>query len=266
MDWLFKEDDYIPAKDKKEFIDKSIFSILGVLSKVRQEDKSNGGIVYKLSPPVKFICTFLMILAIALSRNVYFVLFADSYFLLMLSLLLLKDIRKIVTITFIVFLFSIVLLLPSMFFGNFNNSILISLKIIGTVLSLNILSYTTKWQHITRSLKIFFIPDIFILILDMTLKYIVIFGDFSVNMLYALRARSVGKDNEKHTSLSGLVGTLFLKSKEMAEDTYHAMYCRGFTGEYKSKLHFKIKFADIVFIFMNIIILSLFFFIGKGRF
>jgi len=266
MDWLFKEDDYTPVKDKNNYIDKSVFSILGILSKIRQEDKAYGGVVYKLSPPVKFIFTFLLVVFLALSRNIFFIILADSYIFLMLSMMILKDIKKILTITAIVLVFSSVLLLPSVFFGNLSNSFLIILKLAGSVMSLNILTYSTKWRHVTRSLKMFFVPDIFILILDMTLKYIVIFGEYSINMLYALKVRSVGKDREKHTSLSALVGTLFLKSKDMATETFFAMECRGFTGDYKTNLKFKFRFADIVYILINIIFLGLFFIIGKGKF
>lgn len=249
MDWLFKNDNYIPIKDKNSYIDKSIFSILGTLSKIRQEDKPNGKGLYRLSPPVKFICVFFLIIFIALSRSFYFIILVDSYVFLLLSFLFIKDIKKFLTISFIVLLFTSVLLFPSVFLGNQKNSFLILLKIFGTVTSLNILSYTTKSRHITRSLKLFFIPDIFILIMDMTIKYIVILGDFSINMLYALKVRSIGKDNEKHTSLSSLIGVLFLKSKEMATETLHAMECRGFTENYKSKLKFKLQFIDLLYIF-----------------
>jgi cobalt/nickel transport system permease protein len=264
MDWIFKDDDYSPPRENKNYIDKSALSILGILSRIRQNDKSSGGWIYRLTPVVKFVSTFILIVLIALSRSFAFVILIDSYCLLLVSFLILKDIKKILMITSVVFIFSCVLLIPSVFFGNMKNSLLISLKIIGTVVSLNILTYTTKWRHITASLKIFFVPDIFILIMDMAIKYIVIFGDFSVNMLYALKKRSVGYDIAKHTSLSNLIGVLFLKAKENAEETYFAMECRGFTGEYKAKLKFKLYLRDCFFILINIIIIFLFFTMPKG--
>jgi len=73
----------------------------------------------------------------------------------------------------------------------------------------------------------------FILVLDITLKYITLLGDFALSMLYALRLRSVGKNDGKTASLSAVAGTMFLKSKEMAEEMYAAMECRGFTGTYR---------------------------------
>lgn len=265
IDWLLKEDSYIPVRDKNLYIDKSIFSILGTLSRIRQEEKSDRKGVYRLSPPAKFFFTFLLILFLALSRSFYYVILIDSYLLLLLSFLMLKDIKKILTITLIVLIFTSILLLPSILMGNQRNSILILLKISGTVSSLNIMSYTTEFRHITRSLKLFFIPDIFILILDMSLKYIIILGNFSLNMLYALKLRSVGRDRKKHTSLSSLIGVLFIKSRDMATETLYAMECRGFTGEYRSRLSWRLRFPDILYSIVNILLILLFFSV-KGSF
>lgn len=158
LDWLFKEDNYIPIKDKNTYIDKSILSILGTLSKIRQDENKMGKGLYRLSPHLKFIFTLITVILVAVSRSFYFVLLVDSYLLLLLSFLNIKIIKKILSISAVVFCFSIIVLLPSIFLGNAKNSLLISLKIIGTVMSLNILSYTTKSRHITKSLKFFLFP------------------------------------------------------------------------------------------------------------
>lgn len=70
-------------------------------------------------------------------------------------------------------------------------------------------------------------------------------------MLYSLKLRSVGKNTGKYTSLSGIAGTMFIKSKEMAEDMYSAMECRGFTGEYHVNSKLKFTFADFIYIMIN---------------
>ncbi|WP_249175608.1 hypothetical protein [Clostridium tyrobutyricum] len=45
-DWLFKKDDYIPKGKSDKFIDKSIFSILKVLSHIKRKDKFKNGFLY----------------------------------------------------------------------------------------------------------------------------------------------------------------------------------------------------------------------------
>ena len=70
--------------------------------------------------------------------------------------------------------------------------------------------------------------------LDITLKYIVILGNICVDMLNAVRLRSVGRNKDKKSALSGVMGVTFLKSREMADEMYQAMVCRGFDGEYNN--------------------------------
>lgn len=138
---------------------------------------------------------------------------------------------------------------------------MITLKVLVSVASVSILTCTTQWNELIITLKIFRIPDIFILVLDITIKYIIILGEFSLNMVYALKLRSVGKNNNKSTALSGVVGTMFIKSKEMAEEMYGAMESRGFTGTYKVYTKFKFKLFDYTcFILTIIFVLTYFYF------
>jgi cobalt/nickel transport system permease protein len=59
-----------------------------------------------------------------------------------------------------------------------------------------------------------------------------VLGEYAMNLLSALKLRSVGKNKAKQRSLSGIAGTLFLRSGHMARTLHQAMECRGFTGSY----------------------------------
>jgi cobalt/nickel transport system permease protein len=260
-DWLFKEDDYVPEKDKSAYLDKSILSIIGVLSRIRRGTLSGKNGYYAVFPPVKIFFTVLMILFLALSRNIHYVLIVDSVILLTASLLALKDIRNIFAVSAVVFAFSTVILLPSALTGNFSNSLMILLKIAGCVTLVNMLSHTSKMDDITLSLGMFCLPDVVILIIDLTFKYIVILGDLSVDMLLSLKLRSIGKNRRKRHSFSSLIGVLFLKSKEMSEDAYDAMQCRGFDSGYGRKLKFTVKPVDLAYVIANLSVIGLFFII-----
>jgi len=70
---------------------------------------------------------------------------------------------------------------------------------------------------------------------------------------------------KKGNFLSGIMGTTFIKSKEMAEDMYDAMECRGFSGEYNTYNSYKkIKIADILFIVLDIVIIVTYLYIGRA--
>jgi cobalt/nickel transport system permease protein len=260
-EWLFSKDDYVPQDDKDKFIDKSIFSILHVLSLIKRSSNTKSTIIYSINSIVKLLFTILNVVFLSMSKNFTYVLLVDVYFLLILSLVDVEDIKKVLSIRLIIPLFTLVALIPSIMMGNIKNSMLLILKIIGTVVIVNILSYTTKWHSITKALKLFFIPDVFILVFDITIKYIYILGEFSLEMFYALRLRSIGRNNNKYSSINKIMGNLFLRSKEMGDEMYSAMECRGFTGEYSSYKKSKFNFKDLIYSIANIfIILSYFYF------
>lgn len=259
-EWLFKEDNYVPPKDKDKFIDKTIFSVLKVLSNVKKENpKEYKNKLELLNPIVKLLFSLVIIIFISLSRDINFIIIVGIANLILVFLMAIKDIKKIIGISLIVPLLTLTMLLPSIAMGNINNSLLLVFKVFITIITVNILSFNTKWTELTRALKLFFIPDLFLLVLEITIRYIYILGEIAIDMFYALRLRAVGKNNNKHTSMSGIIGSLFLKSKDMSEEMYSAMECRGFTGEYTSIINFKLHIVDAVYIIYNIIIILMYF-------
>jgi cobalt/nickel transport system permease protein len=108
------------------------------------------------------------------------------------------------------------------------------------------------------ALKMLFIPDIFILVFEITLKYIYLLGRIAEDALQALKLRSIGRNKGKYGNISSIIGNLFIKSKEMAEEMYSAMECRGFTGEYRVYSRLRITLADSIYIIINAGILSVF--------
>lgn len=261
-EWLLKDENYITQADKDTFINKSILSLLSILSRIRAQSGYSDHF-FGVSAVLKVVFTFLLVALISLSRSFTFVIVINVYLLFILSMLHGEEILKILKISFIVTVFTFIILLPAAFWGNYYSIFMITPKIFATVMAVNILSHSTQWNSITGALKTFFVPDIFILVLDITIKYIILLGEFSLNMLYSLKLRSVGKNKEKYTSLSGIAGTMFIKSKEMAEDMYVAMECRGFTGEYRIHTKFKFTISDFIYILINAIIVFTFIYLGR---
>ena len=255
--WLLKEEDYFPQSDRDTFINKSILSLLSILSRIKTQGAGAAG-KYSVNAAFKVAFTFLLLIMISVSQSTSFVIVVIVYLLAVLCLMEAKTIVKILKVSLVMTLFTFVILLPAAIGGNTYSGIMISSKVFATITAVNILSHSTRWSSITSALKRFFVPDIFILVLDITIKYIVMLGDFVLNMLYALKLRSVGRNKSKYTSLSGIAGTMFIESKEMAEDMYNAMACRGFTGEYQVNSHFKFAVIDLAYIMMNIAIILIF--------
>ncbi len=261
-EWLIKDENYTPETDKDTFINRSILSILGILSKMKtqseyKEDK------YRLSTVLKVAFTLMLVILVSISRNYTFIITIIIYLLSVLSLMDAVRIIRVLRISLVMAVFTFIILLPTVFWGNNYSIIMITSKVFATVTAVNILSNSTRWSLVTSALKRFFIPGIFILVLDITIKYIVMLGDFSLGMLYALKLRSVGRNKSKYASLSGIAGTMFIKSKEMAEDMYQAMECRGFTGEYRIYDKIKLGIADVLYIVFNVGILAVFLYLER---
>ena len=255
--WLRKDENYTPVSDKDTFINKSILSLLNVLSKIKAQS-SYGKNRFELNPALKLLFSLVFAVLIAVSRNFVFVVISLVYLTAVLSLMKAEKIIKILKISLTISLFTFIIIIPSIFLGSPKSAVTITSKVFATVTILSMLSHTTRWDSVTAALKRFFVPDVFIFVLDITLKYIYMLGNFVLNMLYSLKLKSVGKNKNKYTSLSGVAGTMFLKSKEMAEDMYAAMECRGFTGKYYTNKEFKIHFQDVIFICVNAALILIF--------
>jgi len=260
--WLLENESYSPQTDKDTFVNKSILSVLSILSRIRAQGASKAT-KYSVNATFKVAFTFMLILLISFSKNYMFVIIINVYLLSTLCLMDGDVIVKILKISFVTTFFTFIVLLPSAIWGNSYNTIMITTKEFATITAVSILSHSTRWNAITSALKSFFVPNIFIVVLDITIKYIVMLGDYALNMLYALKLRSVGKNKSKNTSISGIAGTVFIQSKEMADDMYAAMECRGFTGEYYVYRNFKIKITDYIYILINFAIIFIFIYLER---
>jgi cobalt/nickel transport system permease protein len=257
--WLSMEEKYLPPSDRDTFINKSIYGLLGILSRIRSQGVR--GNMFGVSASLHLASTFVIVLIVTLSHKYLFVLVAIVYLLSFLSLLKGENIIKILKVSFIVMGFASAVLLPSFFLGNRQGSVMMITKIFVTVTSAGILSHAVPWHSLTGSMKRFFVPDIFIFVLDITLKYINMLGELSLQMLYSLRARSIGRNRNKYTALSGIAGTLFIRSVEMSQEMHSAMECRGFTGRYTGQKKVGISVANIFFIFVNGTMVFIFFYL-----
>lgn len=256
-EWLLKTENYTPPADRDTFIGRSILAFLRLLSRIRAQSDYDKDRLF-VSPVFKLVFTLMYIVLLSISRNYTFLYTMITYIAVVLCLMPGRDILKILRGSLAAALFTLIILIPAALQGNTYSIVMIPVKVFASVTAVNILSYSTRWDRLIGALKLFFFPDIFIFVLDITLKYIVMLGEFTLEMLCALRLRSVGKNRSKYVSVGGIAGTLFLRSGEMSEELYYAMACRGFTGEYRGHEKLRVTAADAVYILINAGIVYLF--------
>lgn len=254
--WMCESEAYEPNIDKDGFITKSAQAILGVLAKLKWNAGKDRR--FSASPSLKLCYTFLFILLTACSKNYLFSLIMVAGTILALASYPASAMKQILSGTIGAVLFSIFILLPAVFMGNPQILLTIGTKVFLSVTLIGMLSAGTAWNKLTASLRAFHIPDIFIFTLDITLKYIAVLVEICMEILTSLRLRSIGQNKKKAKAFSGILGISFLKSREMADEMYAAMCCRGFVGEYKTGRKYAFRKQDIFYIFSMIAVVGLF--------
>ena len=214
-----------------------------------------------MHPSLRLLSSFLLILFVSLSRSIYFLAVVGTYELVIMCLMSGPKIAKVLKTSLVAALFAFVIFLPSALWGNWPGVLAVAAKVLLSVAAAALVSATASWSEISLALSSIHTPDIFILVLDLAIKYISLLGGLVLDMLYALKLRSVGRNRDKTASLSGVAGTVFLKSKEAADEMYAAMECRGFSGTYRVAVRSGLSARDYVFIIANVLILSVFFFL-----
>lgn len=259
--WLLTEQSYTPRPDRDAFIDKSVRSMLHVLSRIvpRGEPREKRSAI---DARVKLVSLLVAVLLVSLSREMPFVMLCAALLLALLAFLRAHIILDVLKVSVVAAGLTGLILLPSALWGNILGTVRIMLKVFVCVSSVRLLSVTTEWRAMTRAMARVRLPELFVLVLDITVLYVWLLGRISLEMLYALRLRSVGSNSKKTAALSGIAGIVFLKSRAMAEDLYSAMECRCFTGSYRVGARQGIGIIDSCVLAANALIVVAFLILG----
>jgi len=118
---------------------------------------------------------------------------------------------------------------------------------VGISLSLGILLITTTpVARLLKSLQVLRVPALFVMIIEMSYRYLGLLLNISIEMFEARRLRTVGRLSlEKQRQLVGSsMGVLFIKSMALAEEVNLAMQARCYTGEAVTAHVFRLQKKD----------------------
>jgi len=118
---------------------------------------------------------------------------------------------------------------------------------VGVSVSLAVLLVmTTPWADILKSLRSLRVPQVFVLVLSMTYRYIFLFLHTANGILLARKSRVVARTTggEQRRWISGTMGNLVSRAFKMSNDVYAAMLARGFTGEMRARSVRRMRSAD----------------------
>jgi cobalt/nickel transport system permease protein len=126
-------------------------------------------------------------------------------------------------------------------------SVLFLLFRVGTSLSVVLLLIlTTPWNTVLAALSVLRVPDVFILILGMTIRYIYLLLHIANDMFLSRKSRVIGRmsGSEERHMLAAIGATLLSKSLNMSSEVYLAMVSRGYRGTVVTFKPFRMRRQD----------------------
>jgi len=277
---VFKKNSFIERSLKGVFI----FFKDSVLS---EELASSAGFLQSIDPRVKTATFFLLCGITLITRDLRGLIF------LYLFCLFLARISKINLVFFIkrtwVFipLFSLFIAIPALFsfvspgeplfnFSLFGLQLIITrpglsgaltfvLRVAVSVSFVILLGLTTRYSILFKVLRVFGVPQIFVMVLGMSYRYIYLFMETIWHTYLGIKSRTGGVIHHRkgRQIVAWNIAILWQRSFKLNEDVYNAMLSRGYTGEsiltdgFKSTLKDWVWFSLIVIIFVSAVIFKI---------
>jgi len=247
------------------FISRNITGFTGALEStlVNEHLSKNQGLLQGLDPRVKLITFLLFIITVGLAGN---------FWILLFNLVLAAVLCLLSQIPFSIFLkrvilfipiFTLIIAIPALFITPGNPLWQVAGKVIITaqgartagMLFLRVtdslcfgmlLVLTTPWVRILVALRWYRMPAIIIDILGMTYRYIFLLLHNTNSMFLARRSRIISRfssGENRRWLASALISTL-AKSQHLSEAVYLAMISRGYQGEIRSLIEFRLNRQD----------------------
>jgi cobalt/nickel transport system permease protein len=113
------------------------------------------------------------------------------------------------------------------------------------VMAVFLLVATTPFTRLTRELRRFRVPFIFILLIEMIYRYLGVLVDEASSMNTAYKLRSVSNKGIAMKHMGSFVGQLAIRSFDRGERVYAAMTCRGYGQDIPERARSPLRGVDV---------------------
>ncbi|MFH0940962.1 MAG: cobalt ECF transporter T component CbiQ [Candidatus Omnitrophota bacterium] len=270
------------------FIERSLTGVLSFIKEsiFAEEYALKKGFLQSLDPRVKAVTFLLFIVQVIFINNI---LFLSCFYALCLFLACISGINIgfFLKRTWIFIpLFSLFIAIPALFsiftpgetlavlriFGaelvitsqGLSGAVLFVTRVVTCVSFAVLLSLTTKHFELLRVLRVFRIPQIFVMTLGMCYRYIYLFVEILENTYLAIKSRVGTKLHYKRGQhiVSWNIAYLWQRSFQLNEDVYKAMLSRGYKGEPVVLNDFKARIIDGLWLFIVVLITGMLFYLS----
>ena len=262
------------------FIERSITGAIAFLkeSVFTDEYASRDGLMQSIDPRMKLVTSGMLLLTALLTKNIAVVLYIYSVSLIFTYLSKINIGFFLKRTWVFIPLFSLFIAVPALFniftpgeaIANFNifglhlivtrpglsGALLFVMRVITSVSIVVLLSITTRHSETLKALRLFKVPQIFVMIFGMCYRYIYLLIEAVENTYLAIRSR-VGRQvhyKKGQQVVAWSMASLWQRSYRMNEEVYSAMLFRGYAGEPVVFNDFKTKPWDWMWLLLIIII------------
>jgi cobalt/nickel transport system permease protein len=276
----------IGAGGKKNYVEKTLVEIAGMMERSIFSEKyaSAKGFLQSIDPRVKLITILLLIVTTSFIKKTEIILGIYGLTLFFAYLSKVDLFFFIKRVWLFIPIFSGMVVFPSMLnimtpgeplvtFVHFDKIVhfwvfqfkeisitkegaigaLLFISRVATSVSLIVLlTLTTRWSDVMKSLRTLCVPQIFVLVLSMTYQYIFLLVRIVQEMHLAKKSRTIKTNRTREGTkkeqnwVASRIGTVLMKSYKMSDEIHSAMVSRGFHEEIKSHETFKIRNIDRV--------------------
>ena len=236
------------------------------------------GLMQSLDPRVRVIGVLSLVLAVTLSHKLAAIF---SVFVAAAGLALLSRVSAVLLITRVwlpVLLFTGVIALPALFLApgttiftfsgtslhitaqGLHSAALLIFRVETAATLTALLVLATPWMHILKALRWFRLPKEVVLMLAMTHRYIFLLAETAAQMFESRQSRTVGVlDRAAQRQVTArTAGVLLSKSIELSSEVFMAMQSRGFRGDARVLVDFRLRARDYLglAVFLSLAVLS----------
>jgi cobalt/nickel transport system permease protein len=273
---------------KPGFVEKTLADISAGIERAvfSEENARKGGFLQRRDPRAKLLAFVALIIATGLSRD--WMVLAGLYALVLVAAVVSSvDMGLFVKRVWLgMGLFSAVVILPSIFFighrelfhvplGAFDLTVhrdglvaagIFVLRVSTSVSLAVLLILTTKWADILKSLRVLRVPNVLVLVLAMTYRYIFLVLHTANAMFLARKSRIVATTSgrEQRWWVVSSMGVLMNRSLRMSEEVYQAMLARGFQGEMRTIDSYRMRAGDWLLLGVGVLTAAAAVYVGGG--
>ena len=269
-------------------------SLMGAVSFIKdavlvEGHASHGGFLQSLNPTIKTIAFFVFLLTAVCLKNPLPI---GLLYCLCLVLTLASEIPLgffLVRTWVFIPIFSLCIALPAMFsfvtpgdpvwFFYFwgikliitrpglDGAILFVVRVATSVSLVVLLSLTTRHTQLLKVLRVFGVPQVFILTISMSYRYLYLFAQMLENILTAIKSRVgvVSGHPKGQKVVAWNIANMWNRAEQMQSQVYLAMLSRGYTGEPRVLTKSHPKFKDWAWLLFSLTICAMILYWGYRR-